>query len=754
MLFSAAPAVETMPDAVPGELNSEFLTPPVRELAFVDSGIEDYQDLVDDLRQHHTAELDVVVISADRDGVEQIQQAVSRLSNLDTIHIFSHGTPGSIQLGSSHLTVASMDGIHRESLHAMGAALADKGDILIYGCHFGADDVGQAALQKLAARTGADVAASHDLTGRTGDSSDWQLEVAQGTIESQVAVSAEFQADSLVVLGPIAQEFYVPISEAGIYEANEKILNEGAFGAVSTDTITVVGITINQDGTEIVYDHHEDNYESDLENPIQGTSEIWGDGNLANGVAPGFASDLLSAGDIILLQNTIDTTATPDVTFDFDGGDRFGADRGVAVTRAGWSDYPGPVLAGTVEVADTSRWGTDYLSPAGQDTTIGTLYEYVGLFVQAQQDNTNVAIDTNADGSTDLAFTLQQGEIRHIDGGILQGASITADQRVQVDLITGDRDSGVDSRWYMLRPSSTWSSSYVGPAASTVAGEQSSLVLYNPHATALDVDIETLSGTTTVTVPGAGTFVHTLPFSATSSGQFVSSQDSRDFYVVFAMDTDATHTTFDWGFSLLPADALTEAAFAGWAPGSLGLTGNGSPVWVTANHATTLYVDYDGDPSTGAQTDPFGNQYDQQVAIARLQSVQLYDTVNGDNDQSGLRVYTIDGTDIASAWGIDPGTAGPGNPFLDMGTVVLPSPVPDVEKNVAITTDVNGNGLADPGDTVTWTISISNLDVNPMINVLAFDDLPANTTYVANSTIVAGVAYPDDIGGRNLVALR
>ena len=169
------------------------------------------------------------------------------------------------------------------------------------------------------------------------------------------------------------------------------------------------------------------------------------------------------------------------------------------------ADVPGPVLAGTVEVAETGRWGANYTVPIGEDTVLNNLFEYTGLFVQASEDGTVVDIDSDADGTVDTTTTLSRGETIHIDGGVLQGATVAASAPVQVDLITGDRDSSVDSRWYLLRPTEAWSSEYLGPAATTDASAPASILIHNPHATDINIDIETIAGTTSITVAAGAT---------------------------------------------------------------------------------------------------------------------------------------------------------------------------------------------------------------------------------------------------------
>jgi hypothetical protein len=57
-------------------------------------------------------------------------------------------------------------------------------------------------------------------------------------------------------------------------------------------------------------------------------------------------------------------------------------------------------------------------------------------------------------------------------------------------------------------------------------------------------------------------------------------------------------------------------------------------------------VDFDGDPTTGPQTDPGGKKYDVHYDLVKLQSQTVYDP---DKDLTGARVYTVDGTRLTAA---------------------------------------------------------------------------------------------------------
>ncbi|MDO3651448.1 DUF4347 domain-containing protein, partial [Nocardia mangyaensis] len=136
---------------------------------------------------------EVVLLDPTRDGVEQIAEVLAGRSGIDAIHIVSHGSQAELQLGTARLTLDSMTGRYADKLATIGQALTDEGDILVYGCNFGEGGPGQEAAARLAAKTGADVAASEDLSGHAKLGGDWDLEFRAGAIETTDAYSEQAQ---------------------------------------------------------------------------------------------------------------------------------------------------------------------------------------------------------------------------------------------------------------------------------------------------------------------------------------------------------------------------------------------------------------------------------------------------------------------------------------------------------------------------------------------------------------------------------
>ncbi len=83
--------------------------------------------------------------------------------------------------------------------------------------------------------------------------------------------------------------------------------------------------------------------------------------------------------------------------------------------------------------------------------------------------------------------------------------------------------------------------------------------------------------------------------------------------------------------------------------------------------------------------------------------------------------------------------------------VVGNMPLLYAEKTVAIAVDNGTPGVVDPGDVLRYTITISNSGAIPATNAVLADIVPLNTTYVANSVKINGIAVPDN-GGSPLAA--
>ena len=146
-----------------------------REVAFVDVTVKDYQTLVDGVNEG----VEVYLVSS----LDEIKTTLSSQTNIDAIHILSHGNTGEISVGNDLLNSNTLDD-NAQLLETMKNSLSVDGDILLYGCNVASDGTGQEFINSIATLTQADVAASEDTTGNSALGGDWELEKNSGSIET------------------------------------------------------------------------------------------------------------------------------------------------------------------------------------------------------------------------------------------------------------------------------------------------------------------------------------------------------------------------------------------------------------------------------------------------------------------------------------------------------------------------------------------------------------------------------------------
>ena len=171
-----------------------------RELVFVNDDVDAYEILINGIRESDANRtVEIVVLDADRDGIQQVSDILAERSDLSAVHVIAHGSDGQINLGNSWLNSATLEE-NSDAVAGWGNALNETGDILFYGCNIAADSYGQRLLANIAELTGADVAASDDATGHTSLDGDWELEQLSGAVETQVIVGTELRGDWTVTL--------------------------------------------------------------------------------------------------------------------------------------------------------------------------------------------------------------------------------------------------------------------------------------------------------------------------------------------------------------------------------------------------------------------------------------------------------------------------------------------------------------------------------------------------------------------------
>ncbi|MEM8641176.1 MAG: CHAT domain-containing protein [Cyanobacteria bacterium P01_G01_bin.54] len=127
------------------------------------------------------------IIHPDEQGIAVITEQLAQISDavgpLDSVAIAAEGNVGSFWLGNQWIR---SNNIHhyQTQLQAWQGTLTETADILLYSCFTALGATGDALINSIATFTGADVAASTDVTGHGQQGGNWALERRTGSIDS------------------------------------------------------------------------------------------------------------------------------------------------------------------------------------------------------------------------------------------------------------------------------------------------------------------------------------------------------------------------------------------------------------------------------------------------------------------------------------------------------------------------------------------------------------------------------------------
>ncbi|MDA3616289.1 Ig-like domain-containing protein [Polluticaenibacter yanchengensis] len=549
--------------------------------------------------------------------------------------------------------------------------------------------------------------------------------------------------------------FYMPFPEntSQLLSALRSAGNDATNNTANVRNIT--SFSIPYPSTIIVYDHWEDGYEADINNPAQSTTQIWGDGILSNGVAPGTTNDLIPAGFTIALDNTFAYARTT-ANIVYDGKDKVYTSNEVAITKVSGSTATFEIQSVKTNVIDVSKFGNVYVLPFGEDIPakygINTpVFRYTGLFARAIENGTVITL-TIPNTPNPLVVTspvLNEGEVWYYGGTATMPGSATSNVNQTNDLkagtiISSTKKFGVDmlfggidnfgTRNIPLYPAEWYGNEYLTPVYSTVGTSRVFAYFVNPNPGAITINWNKGTGATgSFTVPGNGG-ISRFQLDAATGTHFVS-QGKEPFQGIVIVDDNAPASAtgvsnslnYDWAYTLLPINRLTNFSKLGWAPGTSDLSANYNPIWVTAKTATTIYVKYNGNVTSGVNQSPCGAYYDIAYPMGALEVRKI----KIGNDNTGAAIFNCDNVPMSVAWGQEPGSTTPtGAPAMDVGYTVdglCLSPL------VFAKDDYDTTGIGTP-----VTINVSQNDngflvgLDPTSVSTQFLTQPANGTIIVN----------------------
>lgn len=198
-------------------------------LLFIDSTVEDYQSLIAGVAPG----TEVYLLHPVEDAISQITSTLMGREGISSLHIVSHGEAAGIRLGSDWLNLNTLQN-YANQLQSWGNALTEDADILFYGCNVAEGELGQAFVQIMSQLTGADIAASNNLTGSATVGGDWFLEVNTGNIEALLPFASGALANygSILPIGPDGFGYLAASTELQLID-----LVPGATGVINTGLV-------------------------------------------------------------------------------------------------------------------------------------------------------------------------------------------------------------------------------------------------------------------------------------------------------------------------------------------------------------------------------------------------------------------------------------------------------------------------------------------------------------------------------------
>jgi len=239
-LLSTNPIVVLFPEEIGDNL----------ETTFIDEGINDYQG--EDAYQAFLyggkqGTISQVVTHEEGEGIGTVTRMLAAIAQqggkVSAIHLLTEGNEGNFWLGRDYVDSENI-GEYQQELQQWGVALTAGADILLYSCFTALGVTGEQLITALAQYTGADVAASTDLTGSEALGGNWVFEVTTGEIEAGLGFEQQVLADFTGKL-----QVFTAGNDADLITAiNNANGNNEADTINLTGDITLTGVDNNTDG--------------------------------------------------------------------------------------------------------------------------------------------------------------------------------------------------------------------------------------------------------------------------------------------------------------------------------------------------------------------------------------------------------------------------------------------------------------------------------------------------------------------------
>tara|TARA_B100001248_G_scaffold262467_1_gene258644 strand:- start:196 stop:1875 length:1680 start_codon:yes stop_codon:yes gene_type:complete len=158
-------------------------------LSIVNENIPKYEQLLNNIKSDTIIE----VIPANVNGISLLHEIIQKYSNIESLHIISHGIPGKIHLGNVKLSIDQLD--EYSYFEDINQYFTHNGEILLYGCNVAAYEKGKNFIDTFAEKTGLIVTASTNIVGHSNLRGSWELNYSTGNTCSDVIITQQGQSE-------------------------------------------------------------------------------------------------------------------------------------------------------------------------------------------------------------------------------------------------------------------------------------------------------------------------------------------------------------------------------------------------------------------------------------------------------------------------------------------------------------------------------------------------------------------------------
>ena len=417
------------------------------ELIFIDGGVEDIDELLEliDTSAEGT-EYFIYELNQTESGLKQISERLANHSQIDAVHILSHGSGEGLQLGSDWVTQNTLKE-NSNLLESWGESLDEHADLLLYGCDLAASPSGLSFIHTLQSLTQTDIAASNDLTGNSISQGDWELEYQLGEINHALMLDTSHDNQWLGTLAVYDVTTTDDVIDAGdgLLSLREAVIAANANAGADTINLSAGTYTLSiaSGGTDESKEHL--NITDSLSIVGAGTGLTFIDGGNNFKIAEYEATAIINSLSDLTLQNgsesgnagaiEISDAATSLTITDVEIVDSTSSSRGGAIHNSGTLVLEGVTLAG-----NTGQFGgAIYNEASGNLTAInstlsGNSAQFGGgIYSEGTVSLTNVTVTNNVANNSGGGIDIFAGTVTLSNSIVAGNTAVTSSPDVLGD---------------------------------------------------------------------------------------------------------------------------------------------------------------------------------------------------------------------------------------------------------------------------------------------------------------------------------